>query len=159
MKKLFCILLACLMLMGVLASCGGDPTLGGDVTDPAGTTTLPSGDNTGTTDASGNTTTAGADDPVIDDTNFVPAFRFVVVSDTHLKDEGDIEDQRWAKLFDTAYAYSEGHTAYQNLDGIFVVGDCVDKGTQEQMNRFFAIAEEGLKDGTAFLASLGNHEF
>ena len=88
-----------------------------------------------------------------------PVLRFVVASDIHLKDEGDVYDEQFRELFASAYAYSDASADYNALDAIMIAGDCTDNGTQEQINRFFSIANANLREGTTFGAVLGNHEF
>ena len=91
--------------------------------------------------------------------SFVPILRFAVGSDTHLANEVSAEDARLVKLFTSAYAYSDAHADYKGLDGVFIVGDCVDKGTQAAMDRFFDLVEANLREGTVSFHPMGNHEY
>jgi len=91
---------------------------------------------------------------------FVPVLRFVVASDTHLTTNSkDIEGQRLVKLFETAYAYSEAQTDYNELDAVLFVGDITNDGSKNSLNRFFKTVKENLKGKTISKSVMGNHEF
>jgi len=103
--------------------------------------------------------TSGISDEDYFNNYFEPTLRFVVASDIHIHDKyTEKEEERLALLFDTAYAYAEAQS-YNKLDGIFFVGDIVDRGTESSFKKFFSIANAGVKDGTVMRAVLGNHEF
>ena len=158
MKRFLCIFVTLAMLCGVLAACGGSGNGGDETTTPTPSnheTTTPA-DNGGETTTGEEETTTQAPNPI---ETFVPVLRFVVGSDTHLANTATAEDQRLVKLFQSAYAYSDAHEDYTKLDGIFIVGDCVDKGTQEAMDRYFDIVEDNVREGTFTFSTLGNHEF
>ncbi|MBQ8345582.1 MAG: metallophosphoesterase [Clostridia bacterium] len=158
MKRFLCIFLTLAMLCGVLAACGGSGNGGDETTTPTPSnheTTTPA-DNGGETTTGEEETTTQAPNPI---ETFVPVLRFVVGSDTHLANTATAEDQRLVKLVQSAYAYSDAHEDYTKLDGIFIVGDCVDKGTQEAMDRYFDIVEDNVREGTFTFSTLGNHEF
>ena len=173
MKRFLSIFLICVLLCGSLASCGGEEPAGGEPTAPSdastaettdGVTTAPdTGVGTGTETGTGHETKGSqetqAPTPPTTADNFVPILRFAVGSDTHLANTVTAEDERLVKLFTSAYAYSDAHEAYKGLDGVFIVGDCVDKGTQEAMDRFFAIVEDNLREGTVSFNPMGNHEY
>ncbi len=92
--------------------------------------------------------------------DFVPVLRFVVASDTHLTTNSkDIEGQRLVKLFETAYAYSEAQTDYNELDAVLFVGDITNDGSKNSLNRFFKMVKENLKAKTISKSVMGNHEF
>ncbi|MBE6541340.1 MAG: hypothetical protein E7672_02710 [Ruminococcaceae bacterium] len=91
---------------------------------------------------------------------FTPILRFVVASDVHIDDEGSkLEEQRLGQLFDDSYAYSDAHAKYNDLDGVFFVGDIVSRGTITSMNKFFSIVDAHKREGTVIRAVLGNHEY
>lgn len=91
---------------------------------------------------------------------FVPILRFTVASDTHLSSSNkDIEGARLEKLFETAYAYSEAHADYNELDAVLFVGDLTNEGTKNSFNRFFKLVNSNLKGKTISKSVMGNHEF
>ena len=47
---------------------------------------------------------------------FIPVFRFAIASDVHISEGDPTTAQRLAKLFQTAYAYSDAHPDYKSLD-------------------------------------------
>ena len=100
-----------------------------------------------------------ADDMYFEE-RFEPVLRFAVASDVHVDDQdSQQEEERLAKLFETAYAYAESQNGYKNLDGVFIAGDFSNRGTPSSMEKFFSIVEENLRDGTEFRTILGNHEY
>lgn len=97
--------------------------------------------------------------PVAPD-DFTPVVRFAVCSDVHLQGvAGEEREQRLATVFDDAYAYAEGSDSYKALDAVVVVGDYATSGSPEQYQRFNAVVDEHVKEGTKVLAPMGNHEF
>ena len=90
---------------------------------------------------------------------FTPVLRFVVASDVHIVARKCVEEERFAELFKQAYAYSDSHEKYNNLDGIFIVGDCTDNGSPSEFNKFFSIIEENAREGTVVRAVMGNHDY
>ena len=91
---------------------------------------------------------------------FIPIVRFAVTSDTHIRPSSDPLNgyEQLAAFMDSVYAYSEAQT-YNKLDGIFFVGDNTNRGAQSEQTYFFNYVNSHLKEGTAFRAVLGNHEF
>ena len=92
---------------------------------------------------------------------FVPVLRFVVTSDVHIRNDTDkiTGHEQLAKLYETAYAYSEAHPVYDKLDAIFFNGDNTQGGSQQQQTYFFNYLKQHTKPGTYALATMGNHEF
>ena len=93
--------------------------------------------------------------------DFVPVLRFVVTSDVHIRNSTDSITgyEQLAKLYETAYAYSESHPTYKKLDGMFFIGDNTQGGSENQQTYFFNYLKENTKEGTYALAAMGNHEF
>ena len=91
---------------------------------------------------------------------FAPVVRFAVTSDTHIRPSSDPLNgyDQLAALMESVYAYSEAQP-YNKLDGIFFIGDNTNRGAQSEQTYFFKYVKEHLKEGTAFRAVLGNHEF
>jgi len=97
--------------------------------------------------------------PETDD--FTPVFRFVVTSDVHIRNDADKINghEQLAKLYETAYAYTESHPVYDKLDAMFFIGDNTQGGSQQQQTYFFNYLKENTREGTYALATMGNHEF
>ncbi len=91
--------------------------------------------------------------------DFLPILRFVVFSDIHYGETANAQDQKLHDLMEDAYDYSDNHAKYQELDGVFVVGDIADRGKQTELNRFFTDFYAYTREGTEAQALLGNHEF
>ena len=54
------------------------------------------------------------------DDAFVPVFRFAIASDVHISTSDSTTAERLAKLFETAYRYSDSHPTYQCLDAVLL---------------------------------------
>ena len=137
MKKgflLLTLLLALVLIVGALSACKNKTTQAPADAEPAG------------------------DDAHTDET-FVPVLRFVAASDVHLTDAVTVRDEKFAKMFTNAYAYSDAHETYKKLDGVFVVGDIANDGSATSLTRFFAELTGNAREGTVTRAVLGNHEF
>ena len=107
----------------------------------------------------------------LDNGEYIPVLRFALTSDVHtrvMNDNGASEKATTdevahsalmtERLFSSSYRYAEGE-AYDSLDAVVLVGDYTDEGTVKQYDAFFGVVNEYLRDGTALLACLGNHEF
>jgi len=159
MKKFLAFFLLFTVLFAALSACAKQTGSENGATE-ANAGDQPAGDahddpGTGSTDDPG---TGSTDDPGTDET-FVPTLRFVVASDVHLTDTATIRDDKFAQMFTDAYAYSDAHETYQNLDGVFVVGDVANNGSATSLERFFTLLTNGARAGTVTRATLGNHEF
>ncbi len=145
--KTAALLLALLMIFMTALSCGRD---GGETPAPAETA-----DGTETPAAPNETETPeGPEEPE----EFLPVLRFAVCSDIHINGPHDDESARFAKLFDTAYAYSESQ-AYTGLDAVIVVGDFATSGKAAQMEIYKSVVAEKCREGTVMIDVMGNHEF
>ncbi|MBP3397279.1 MAG: metallophosphoesterase [Clostridia bacterium] len=129
--KIFAALLAILCLLSALVACKKEPT----------------------------ENTPGDGDTPNEETGFVPVLRFAMASDIHLVDSPCIRDEKLQKMFEDAYAYSDAHATYQELDAVFFAGDTVDRGTLLSMERFFTALATHAREETVTRACLGNHEF
>jgi hypothetical protein len=91
---------------------------------------------------------------------FIPAIRFMVVSDIHIKDEPTVERERFAKAIETAYKISESSKTYKNLDAIVIDGDFANSGTEIQMQAAKKILDDGMDyNKTKLIISVASHEF
>ena len=90
---------------------------------------------------------------------FAPVFRFAIASDVHIKAEDDTNAERFAKLFETAYRYSDTHPTYTSLDAVLLAGDNCNTGADEEYAILNRVVRENLREGTQFVPIMGNHEF
>ncbi len=136
-KRLFCIFLSALLLLGVCVSCRSQ----GDESD---------------TDASTADTTDKATSELPND--FVPVIRFAVASDTHITNKTNVEAERMKKLFQSAYRYAESNENYSGLDAVVVVGDLTNRGESAEFRAFMEIVNASVKEETQLITVMGNHD-
>ncbi len=91
--------------------------------------------------------------------DFNPVLRFVAVSDIHLNGEDTQEAaKRFRNLFSDMYEYSAS-SDYKKLDAVMVAGDFTGGGAEKEYEIFNKTVKENIKEETALLTVLGNHEF
>lgn len=90
---------------------------------------------------------------------FTPIFRFVIASDVHINANDGKNGDRLAKMFQTAYAYSDAHPSYNTLDAFLLAGDNVDSGSPEEYEILNRVVEENIRPETEMVTVMGNHEF
>ncbi len=91
--------------------------------------------------------------------DFVPVFRFAIASDVHVRANDRTNADRLAMLFQTAYRYSDNHATYQSLDAVLLAGDNCDSGSDAEYAELNRVVRENIREGTAFVPIMGNHEF
>ncbi len=91
--------------------------------------------------------------------DFIPVFRFAVASDVHIKADDSTNAERFAKLFETAYRYSENHPTYKTLDAVLLAGDNCNTGSDEEYAILNRVVKENLREETTYVPIMGNHEF
>ena len=91
--------------------------------------------------------------------DFVPVFRFAVATDVHINAEDNTTTERFKKLFESAYRYSDSHPSYNSLDALVLTGDNCDNGADAEYEILKSVLSEYKRDETEFVAVLGNHEF
>lgn len=96
---------------------------------------------------------------VTPDGSFVPVMRFVVSSDSHIKEYGDTGCQRIMKMINTGYALAEADENYGKLDAAVMVGDITDFGKPSSFAALNESVKKVLKDDTDFLGvAAKNHD-
>ncbi len=146
------LLLALLLILTSVLSCAGSGS--GPESFPTAVETSDPPEATETPDETG--LPAGEDEEP--DEGFLPVLRFAVCSDVHITTLHDIETERFAALFDTAYAYCDTQT-YRSLDAVIVAGDFANDGRSAQMEVFRDTAAAHMREETALLDVMGNHEY
>ncbi len=96
----------------------------------------------------------------MNNTDFKPCLRFMVVSDVHIEDEPTVERERFQKAICDAYAIAKSDENYKKLDAIAMVGDFATGGTEIQFKAAKAILDENVDySETKVIASIASHEF
>ena len=90
---------------------------------------------------------------------FEPVFRFAVASDIHISTEDRTNTDRLQKLFETAYRYADAHPSYTLLDAVVMTGDNCNTGSDAEYKVLRNVIDENIRDDTALIAIMGNHEF
>lgn len=84
--------------------------------------------------------------------DFVPAFRFVAASDTHVMTLGDTGCRRITKMMKQAYALSDADADYNTVDAVVVSGDITDDGAMMSYAAYAATFDSVLRDETKLLS-------
>ena len=90
---------------------------------------------------------------------FVPVFRAIACSDTHVSSTGDVTATRLANLFKSAYKYASAHEAYNTVDAMLVAGDLTNAGKPSELKAWKSIADANIKEETTLMTVMGNHEY
>lgn len=96
----------------------------------------------------------------MNNTEFKPCLRFMVVSDIHIKDEHTVERERFEKAIRDAYTIARSNKNYPRLDAIGMVGDFANSGTETQFKAAKEILDKNVDySETKVIASIASHEF
>lgn len=90
---------------------------------------------------------------------FVPAVRFIVVSDIHYSNVHDKERDCFERALAISREIAENSPVYKKLDAIFVVGDFATSGSEIQMQAFRDSLDRGLQDDTLRVLMMASHEW
>jgi len=91
--------------------------------------------------------------------DFVPAARFLVVSDIHYQNEHTVQRDYFERALVTAYNYSDNSKNYCKLDALFVVGDFANSGTEVEMQAFNDSLTKIIRPETDVTISVAGHEY
>lgn len=114
--------------------------------------------NNNTSDTQSVTSTASNAEAQNKREDFVPAFRFIAASDSHVNIYETTQADRLKRMLETAYAYSEAST-YKSLDAVIIAGDLTDNGTAQEFKLFNDAISAVIEEGTTLLTVMGNHEY
>ena len=93
------------------------------------------------------------------DSSFVPVMRFVAASDTHVRSDGDTNEQRICKMMELAYGIADADPVYNKVDALVIAGDLTNDGTKDEFDKFGAAVKGSLRDETQFLGVVAkNHD-
>ena len=85
---------------------------------------------------------------------FIPAFRFVICSDSHIEGIGTPGYNRLKEVIDYSLDYASGNESYKKIDRFFIAGDITNKGTKEEFDAFREIYGYGAERGAEFLCTV-----
>lgn len=85
------------------------------------------------------------------DTDFTPVIRFALCSDTHIKDDSDVNAERIGMLMDIAYAEAEKDPSYNKLDALLIAGDLTNDGRKSEFDKFWRAVSGSIRGDTRFL--------
>ena len=86
--------------------------------------------------------------------NFIPVFRFVICSDSHIEGIGTPGYNRLKKTVDYSLSFSSKDEHYNKIDMFFIAGDITNKGTKEEFDSFKEIYDYGTEKGLKFLCTV-----
>ena len=86
--------------------------------------------------------------------NFLPTFRFVICSDSHIEGIGTEGYNRLKKTIDYSLDYASKDEKYKKIDMFFIAGDITNKGTKEEFDAFKEIYDYGTEKGLKFLCTV-----
>ncbi len=84
--------------------------------------------------------------------DFVPVFRAVAASDTHVITLGDTGCRRITKMMKQAYALADADADYNKVDALVISGDLTDEGSMTAYAAFGATLDNVLREETQLLA-------
>lgn len=86
--------------------------------------------------------------------SFIPAFRFIVCSDSHIEGIGTPGYYRLKDVIDYSLDYASGDKAYSKIDSVFIAGDITNRGTKEEFDAFKELYDYGTEKGLSILCTV-----
>lgn len=86
--------------------------------------------------------------------NFIPAFRFIICSDSHIEGVGSPGYLRLKKLIDYSLDFASKDERYNKIDTFFIVGDITNKGSKEEFDAFKEIYDYAVSKGQKMLCTV-----
>ncbi|MBQ1213194.1 MAG: metallophosphoesterase, partial [Clostridia bacterium] len=168
MKRVICIMLAMMMCMGALVSCGGSATQTEPVTDGQ-ITDAPATDATATDAPATEPVTEPVTEPALarptefDESKIVLSFG--AISDVHVAVSPQENKSKFTNALNTLLAFAKDDDG-DGLDAVVIAGDMIsnnskgDKTANLEMTAFAKIVKEFANStfGTNVLVTLGNHD-
>ena len=91
--------------------------------------------------------------------DFKPVFRFVAASDTHVRDDSNVNAERIGKMMNIAYREAAKDASHKNVDALMICGDLTNDGTKTEFDKFWNAVSGSLKGNTQFLGVVAkNHD-
>lgn len=85
---------------------------------------------------------------------FIPVFRFVICSDSHIEGIGSPGYNRLKKAIDYSLAFAAEDKSYNGIDKFFIAGDITNRGTKEEFDSFKELYDYGTEKGLTFLCTV-----
>lgn len=85
---------------------------------------------------------------------FLPAFRFVICSDSHIEGVGTPGYLRLKKTIDYSLDFASKDKNYNKIDAFFIAGDITNKGSKEEFDAFKEIYDYGKEKGLNILCTV-----
>ena len=85
---------------------------------------------------------------------FLPVFRFVICSDSHIEGVGAPGYLRLKKMVDFSIAYACENDNYNKIDTFIIAGDITNKGKKEEFHAFKEIYDYAKEKGEKFLCTV-----
>ena len=85
---------------------------------------------------------------------FVPVFRFVICSDSHIEGIGSPGYYRLKEVIDYSLSFAEKDQNYNKIDRFFIAGDITNRGTKKEFDAFKELYDYALQRGADFLCTV-----
>lgn len=85
---------------------------------------------------------------------FLPVFRVVICSDSHIEGIGTPGYYRLKKAIDYSLSFASKDNSYSKIDNFFIAGDITNRGTKEEFDAFKEIYDYGKEKGLSFLCTV-----
>lgn len=90
---------------------------------------------------------------------FEPVLRFVAASDTHLRDDDNVNVERIKKMMNYAYRTAAEDKKHPTVDALLLAGDVTNDGTKTEFDKLKKTLDSSLKENTRLLAiAAKNHD-
>lgn len=86
--------------------------------------------------------------------DFIPVFRVVICSDSHIEGIGTPGYYRLKKAIDYSLDYASKDKDYNRIDSFFIAGDITNRGTKEEFDAFKELYDYGTGKGLSFLCTV-----
>lgn len=88
--------------------------------------------------------------------DFLPVFRFVICSDSHIEGIGSPGYYRLKEVIDYSLDFAAKDENYNKIDTFFIAGDITNKGSKDEFDAFKEIYDYGAEKGAKFLCTVAN---
>ncbi len=85
---------------------------------------------------------------------FIPVFRFIICSDSHIEGIGSPGYTRLKKTIDYSLDFASKSDAYKKIDAFFIADDITNRGEKEEFDAFKEIYDYGKEKGLNFLCTV-----
>lgn len=86
--------------------------------------------------------------------DFIPSFRFIMCSDSHIEGIGSAGYDRLKRTIDYSLDFAAKDENYNKIDMFFIAGDITNKGSKEEFDSFKELYDYGTEKGLEFLCTV-----